>query len=61
MFSLKNAALKKILIFSQKSPKVSGNGNPENFLCLKEQNFLIFWEKYIQNPSIFRIMTYLEP
>ena len=46
---------KKPLIFwkrkSQKNPYISGN---RTFLNFPKRNFFIFWQKYIQNPSIFR-------
>ena len=62
---------KKFLIFSQnkaflifrktETPKnilyISGNGT---FLYFRKWNFLIFRERYIQEPSIFRTLTYLE-
>ena len=59
---------KKPLIFwkrkSQKNPYISGN---RTFLNFPKRNFFIFWQKYIQNPSIFRTrsifrtLVYLEP
>ena len=64
----------------EKIYSISGNGNPEKIsyifskescsyipLWFKKWNFLIFRERYIQNPSIlrtrirFRTLTYLEP
>ena len=71
IFFPKRLALKKFLIFFQKSlqfssknPHIPGNGT---FLCFRKRNFLIFPERYIQNPSIFRTrcifrtLIYLEP
>ena len=36
---------------------ISGNGT---FLYFRKRNFLIFRERYIQNPSIFRTRAYSE-
>ena len=36
--------MKKFLTFSQK----------KTFLIFSKRNFIIFWERYIQNPNIFR-------
>ena len=49
------AAPRNFLIFQEmETPKKSLYFRKSNFLIFQEQNFLIAWERYIQNPSIFR-------
>ena len=67
LFFPKKPALKKFLIFSQKAFNFLGTETPKKSLYFRKQNFLIFHERYIQNPSIFRTrsifrtMAYLKP
>ena len=54
--------LKKSLYFRKrrprKSPYTSGNGN---FLYFRKRKFLVFQERYIQKPNIFRTLVYSKP
>ena len=71
-FSLKNfliyfpkkSAPKKFLIFSQKSPKFSGNRNPEKILIFQEMELYYTSENgtfLYFGKSIFRSLAYSEP
>ena len=58
--SRQNLSLQKVidyvLFFLKKNcfEKFSYNFSKKAFLNFRKQNFLIFWESYIQNPGIFR-------
>ena len=52
---------KKFLYFRKRKPlkNLYTSGN-RTFLYFRKRNFLMFRETYIQNPSIFRTLIYLE-
>ena len=60
LYSRKWKSLKNSLCFRKLK-------NLKNLLYFRKRNFLLFWERYIQNPrifrtrSIFRTLTYLKP
>ena len=72
---LKKSTPKKFLIFSQKKAVLVFREKEtlkkllilqemetlKSFLYFRKRNFLIFRERHIQNPDIFRTLVYLEP
>ena len=52
----------EFLIFSRNKAFLifQKTGTPKKSLYFRKRHFLIYWERYIQNPGVFRTLAYLE-